>query len=110
MGARPRRRLPRPARPAQAPTGATTDTSPHVPEMPHFFFDIHDHELSHRDEEGSEWPDTASAQDQGRRLLADIARDEAFRHDPLHLSVSIRDARRRVVATCALSLASTLVG
>jgi len=77
--------------------------------MPHFFFDIQDHELSHRDEEGSEWPDTASAQDQGRRLLADIARDEVFRHDPLHLTVSIRDAQRRVVATCALSLASTPV-
>ncbi len=78
--------------------------------MPHYFFDIHDHELSHQDDEGSEWPDTASAQSQARRLLADIARDEVFRHDPLHLSVSIRDAQQRVVATCALSLASKPIG
>jgi hypothetical protein len=59
--------------------------------VPRFFFDINDHDLSHQDEEGSEWPSRDAARAHAMRILADIARDEARRQDRLHLFVTIRD-------------------
>ncbi len=75
--------------------------------MPHYFFDINDHDLSHRDDEGSEWPNRAAAGAHAMRILADIARDEARRQDRLHLFVTIRNEHRTVVAIASLAVACT---
>ncbi len=75
--------------------------------MPHYFFDINDHDLSHRDHEGSEWPDRDAARAHAMRILADIARDEARRQDRLHLFVTIRDEDRTVLASASLAVACT---
>ncbi|MGX7707575.1 DUF6894 family protein [Methylobacterium sp. Gmos1] len=75
--------------------------------MPHYFFDINDHDLSHRDDEGSEWPNRDAARAHAMRILSDIARDEARRQDRLHLFVTIRDRDRHVLAIASLAVACT---
>jgi hypothetical protein len=75
--------------------------------VPRFFFDINDHDLSHQDEEGSEWPSRDAARAHAMRILADIARDEARRQDRLHLFVTIRDQYRAVLAIASLAVACT---
>lgn len=75
--------------------------------MPHYFFDINDHDLSHRDDEGSEWPSRDAARAHAMRILSDIARDEARRQDRLNLFVTIRDQGRAVLAVASLAVACT---
>ncbi|MFH6786528.1 MULTISPECIES: DUF6894 family protein [Methylobacterium] len=75
--------------------------------MPHYFFDINDHDLAHRDDEGSDWPNRDAARGHAMRILADIARDEARRQERLHLFVTIRDERRTVLAIASLAVACT---
>ena len=77
--------------------------------MPHYFFDINDHDLSHRDDEGSEWPARDAARAHAMRVLADIARDEARRQDRLHLFVTIRDEVRAVLGIASLAVSCTWV-
>ncbi|WP_288585501.1 hypothetical protein [uncultured Methylobacterium sp.] len=77
--------------------------------MPRYFFDINDHDLSHRDDEGSEWPSREAAQAHAMRVLADIARDEARRQDRLHLFVTIRDEARAVLGVASLAVSCTWV-
>ncbi|BAQ46554.1 MULTISPECIES: hypothetical protein [Methylobacterium] len=77
--------------------------------MPRYFFDINDHDLSHRDDEGSEWPSREAAQAHAMRVLADIARDEARRQDRLHLFVTIRDEVRAVLGVASLAVSCTWV-
>jgi hypothetical protein len=77
--------------------------------VPRYFFDINDHDLSHRDDEGSEWPSREAAQAHAMRVLADIARDEARRQDRLHLFVTIRDEVRAVLGVASLAVSCTWV-
>ena len=77
--------------------------------MPRYFFDINDHDLSHRDDEGSEWPSREAAQAHAMRVLADIARDEARRQDRLRLFVTIRDEARAVLGVASLAVSCTWV-
>lgn len=75
--------------------------------MPRYFFDINDHDLSHRDDEGSQWPSRDAARAHAMRILADIARDEARRQDRLNLFVTIRDESCAVLAVASLAVACT---
>ncbi len=59
--------------------------------MPRYYFDVTDHNGTHIDEVGMDFPDTDTAVAEGRRALAEITREIAADTDRARISIDIRD-------------------
>lgn len=74
--------------------------------MPRYFFDIHDDQGRHHDEEGTDLAGPEEARKEARRILPDIARhDVAGDGDRRSFVVMVRDEAGRPVYSATLSYA-----
>ena len=79
--------------------------------MPRYYFDTHDAEWQHRDEEGLELPGLDAVQAEVMRALPEMARS-VIRGDGnrREISADVRDEAGRLVYTARLSLDGRRVG
>ncbi len=71
--------------------------------MPRFYFDIEDAGCHHRDHDGFELADLASARDEAIGTLHDVARDKLPDTDRWEMLTSVRDETGHVVFRATLS-------
>jgi hypothetical protein len=72
--------------------------------MTRYFFDIHDAQLSVRDDEGVECADRNAVSAEALRALCQIAEDHPDRYVGGKLRTTVRDAKGRTVLTASISL------
>jgi len=72
--------------------------------MARYFFDIHDAQISVRDDEGVECADRGAVSAEALRALCEIAADHPDRYVGGKLRATVRDAKDRAVLTASISL------
>jgi hypothetical protein len=70
--------------------------------MPRYFFDIRDGNELHRDEEGLDFPDLATAEREAAEAAACILRDSTRQNSSLtKVTIEVRDEHQRCIAAAS---------
>ena len=77
--------------------------------MARYYFDVHDSQGFHRDEDGDEFGSLKEAQDQAQALLPDIAREELPDGELHEITCEVRNDAGRIIYRARLTLRADVV-